>query len=162
MVNARHKEVLKGLTTKEVGPSASDADHGDSGSFSSFDDLNFKGFTDEETKVLSSMLSRQEGIVKDFRNEMATYHDFTTCDVPKFNRALDSVASTRWLSVVEGAFLTSCCKEKNKVIFALIFLRDSAKMWWDGKVYEKGEEWIGSCTWNEFKELFNAEYAPAK
>nr|GEV56767.1 putative reverse transcriptase domain-containing protein [Tanacetum cinerariifolium] len=171
MVNARHKEVLKGSTSKEVGPSASDADHGNSGSSSSFEDLYFTEFTDEETKVLSSMLSRQvgkaiknvmpyyisqttdhlkvvqkeleefkkEGIIKDFRNEMATYHDFTTCDVPKFNGTLDSVASTRWLSIVEGAFLTSCCKEKNKVNFASIFLRDSAKMWWDGKVYEKDD-----------------------
>nr|GEU92127.1 hypothetical protein [Tanacetum cinerariifolium] len=72
-------------------------------------------------------------------NEMDTYRDFMACDVPKFDGTLDSIASTRWLSAVEGAFRTSCCKEKNK-----------------------GEEWIGSCTWKEFKELFNAEYALAK
>ncbi|GJX81806.1 hypothetical protein Tco_0331287 [Tanacetum coccineum] len=45
-------------------------------------------------------------------------------------------------SAVEGVFRTSCCKEKNKVNFASNFLRDSAKMWWEGKIYEKGEEWI--------------------
>ncbi|GKC72321.1 zinc finger, CCHC-type, retrotransposon gag domain protein [Tanacetum coccineum] len=93
---------------------------------------------------------------------MATYRDFMTCDVPKFNGALDPIASTRWLAAVEGAFRTSNCKEKNKVIFSLNFFRDSAKMWWEGKVCEKGEEWIGACTWKEFKELFNAEFTSAK
>ncbi|GKD63659.1 zinc finger, CCHC-type, retrotransposon gag domain protein, partial [Tanacetum coccineum] len=92
----------------------------------------------------------------------ATYRHFTTCDVPKFDGALDPIASTRWLAVVEGAFHTSNCKDKNKVNFASNFLHDSAKMWWEGKVYEKGEEWIGSCTWKEFKDLFNAEYTPAE
>nr|GEW74000.1 hypothetical protein [Tanacetum cinerariifolium] len=100
--------------------------------------------------------------MRDFRNEMAIYQDFTACDVPKFYGILISIASTRWLSAVEGAFRTSCYKEKNKVNFALNYLRDSAKIWWDGKIYEKGKEWIGSCTWKELKELFNAEYASAK
>nr|GFC58503.1 zinc finger, CCHC-type, retrotransposon Gag domain protein [Tanacetum cinerariifolium] len=63
---------------------------------------------------------------------------------------------------VEGAFRTSNCKEKNKVNFASNFLRDSTKMWWEGKVYEKGKEWIGACTWKEFKELFNARFTLAE
>nr|GFA36884.1 zinc finger, CCHC-type, retrotransposon Gag domain protein [Tanacetum cinerariifolium] len=66
--------------------------------------------------------------MRDFRNEMATYRDFTACEVPKFDGALDPITSTRWLDAVEGAFLTSNCKEKNKVNFASNFLRDSAKM----------------------------------
>ncbi|GJV30404.1 zinc finger, CCHC-type, retrotransposon gag domain protein [Tanacetum coccineum] len=169
-VNARHKEVLKASTSKGAESLTSDADHGnsDNGSSSSSKDLNFRGFMDEETKVLSSMISRQleefkkEGIMKDFMNEMATYRDFTACDVPKFDGTLDLIASTRWLSAVKGAFRTSCCKEKNKVNFASNFLRDSAKMWWDGTVCEKGGEWIGSCLWKDFKELFNVEYVPAE
>ncbi|GKF19022.1 hypothetical protein Tco_0067660 [Tanacetum coccineum] len=134
MENVRHKEVLKSSTYKEVGPSASDADHGDSRSSSSSEDLNFRGFMDEETKVLSSMISRQEleefrkgGIMKDFRNEMFTYHDFKACDVPKFDGILNSVASARWLSAIEGAFRTSCCKGIIKSIlpqtFFVIMLR---------------------------------------
>ncbi|GKE25022.1 putative reverse transcriptase domain-containing protein [Tanacetum coccineum] len=31
-----------------------------------------------------------------------------------------------------------------------------------GVLNEKGEEWIGLCSWKDFKELFNAEYAPAE
>ncbi|GJX73041.1 zinc finger, CCHC-type, retrotransposon gag domain protein [Tanacetum coccineum] len=105
---------------------------------------------------------RKGGIMSDNRNDMTTYRDFTACDVPKFDGALDPIASTRWLVAVEGAFRTSNCKEKNKVNFASNFLRDSAKMWWEGKVCEKGEEWIEACTWKEFKELFNAEFTPAE
>ncbi|GJR12911.1 zinc finger, CCHC-type, retrotransposon gag domain protein [Tanacetum coccineum] len=102
------------------------------------------------------------GSMNDYRNDMATYRDFTACDVPKFDGALDPIASTRWLAAVEGAFRTSNCKEKNKVNFASNLLCDSAKMWWEGKVCEKGEEWIRACTWKEFKELFNAEFTPAE
>ncbi|GJS65290.1 putative reverse transcriptase domain-containing protein [Tanacetum coccineum] len=197
MVNARHKEVLKASTSKGADSSTNDADHDDNegGSSSSFENLNFRGFTDEAIKVLRTMILRQVGkairnvmpcyisqttdnhkviiqkglekfkkggIMNDFKNEMATYRDFTACDVPKFDRTLNPIASTRWLFAVEGAFHTSCCKEKNKVNFASHFLLDSAKMWWDGKICDHGEEWIGSCTWKEFKELFNAEFAPAK
>ncbi|GKD45783.1 hypothetical protein Tco_1270428 [Tanacetum coccineum] len=136
MMNARYKEVLKASTSKGAELSASDEEHDDSdnGSSSSSEDLNFRGFMDEETKVLSSMIRKQVGktiknvmpyfisqtadnlkeivrkeleefnrggIMNDFRNEMATYCDFTACDVPKFNGALDPIASTRWLAVVE-------------------------------------------------------------
>ncbi|GKF58863.1 hypothetical protein Tco_0172400 [Tanacetum coccineum] len=65
MVNARHKEVLKGSTSKEAGSSASDADHGDSGSSFSNKSLNFRGFT------LSSMKLRQVG--KAIKNAMPYY-----------------------------------------------------------------------------------------
>ncbi|GJU98203.1 zinc finger, CCHC-type, retrotransposon gag domain protein [Tanacetum coccineum] len=102
---------------------------------------------------------KKGGMMNDSRNEMATYRDFTACDVPKFDGTLDPIAGTKWLSAVEGAFRTSCCKEKNKVNFASNFLRDSAKMWWEGKIFKKGKEWIGTCTWKEFKEIFTTEYA---
>ncbi|GKD23030.1 putative reverse transcriptase domain-containing protein, partial [Tanacetum coccineum] len=77
---------------------------------------------------------RKGGIMNDYKNDMKTYRDFTACDVPKFDGALYPIASTRWLAAVEGSFRTSNCKEKNKVNFALNFLRDSAKIWWEGKV----------------------------
>nr|GEV01053.1 hypothetical protein [Tanacetum cinerariifolium] len=120
--------------------------------------------TDNLKEVIKRKLEefKRGGIMNEYRNDMTTYHDFTACDVPKFDGALDPIASTRWLAAVEGAFRTSKCKEKNKVNFASNFLRDSANMWWEGKVCEKGEELIGACTWKEFKELFNAEFTPVK
>ncbi|GJR97558.1 zinc finger, CCHC-type, retrotransposon gag domain protein [Tanacetum coccineum] len=120
--------------------------------------------TDNLKEVIKRELEefKKGGIMNDYRNEMTTYRDFTACDVPKFDEALDPIASTRWLAAVEGAFHTSNCKDKNKVNFDSNFLRDSAKMWWEGKVCEKGEEWIGACTWKEFKELFHVEFTPAE
>ncbi|GJT27941.1 putative reverse transcriptase domain-containing protein [Tanacetum coccineum] len=183
MVNKRHKEVLKASTSKGTGSSINDADHDDNdhGSSSSFEELNFRGFLKEETQVLGQMISRQvgkviknvmpyyisqtidnlkkviqkelkefkkSGVIKDFRNEMATYRDFTT--------------STRWISAVEGAFRTSCCKEKNKVNFASNFLRDSAKMWWDGKeefqTLMQTNETVNEL-WKKFNDLIR--YYPA-
>ncbi|GJW33650.1 hypothetical protein Tco_0053682 [Tanacetum coccineum] len=118
---------------KEAKLSASDAEHdvNDNVSSSSSEDLNFRGFTEEETKVLSSMINKQVGkaIKNVMSNEIATYRDFTACDVPKFDGAFDPIASTRWLATVEGAFHTSNCKDKNKVNFVSNFLHDSAKMW---------------------------------
>ncbi|GJY74152.1 hypothetical protein Tco_0478583 [Tanacetum coccineum] len=63
MVNVHHKEVLKASTSKGAELSASDAEHGDNDNVysSSSEDLNFRGFTDEETKVLSSTIRKQVG-----------------------------------------------------------------------------------------------------
>nr|GEY28488.1 hypothetical protein [Tanacetum cinerariifolium] len=145
MVNARHKEVLKVSTSKEAESPTSDVDRGnsDNGVFSSSEDLNFRGFTDEETKVLSSMISRQVGKV--IKNVMPYYISRTTDNLKKvIQKELEKFKRegiiTRWLSVVEGALCTSCCKEKNKFNFALNFLRGSAKIWWDGKVCETTKE----------------------
>nr|GEZ03122.1 zinc finger, CCHC-type, retrotransposon Gag domain protein [Tanacetum cinerariifolium] len=76
MVNDLHKEVLKASTSKGAKPSASDAKHGgsDNGSSSSSEDLNFRGFTDEEEKVLSSMISRQ--VRKAIKNVIDVSRDY--------------------------------------------------------------------------------------
>nr|GFB60078.1 hypothetical protein [Tanacetum cinerariifolium] len=167
MVNMHHKEVLNTSTSKGVEPTASDVEHddNDNSSSSGSEGLNYGGFTEEETKALRSMINKQvrkaiknvmtyyisqttdnlkevikkeleefrKGrIMNDYMNDMTTYQGFTACDVPKFDGALDPIASTGWLAAVEG------------------------------KVCEKGEEWIGSCTWKEFREFFNAEFTPSK
>ncbi|GJZ87284.1 putative reverse transcriptase domain-containing protein [Tanacetum coccineum] len=136
MVDEHHKEVLKASTSKGAESPTNDADHDDNenGSSSSSEDLNLRGFTDEERKLEEF---RKRGIINDYRNKMATYHDFMACEVQKFDETLDLIASTKWLFAVEGAFRTSCCKKKNKVNVASNFLCDSAKMWLDGKICEK-------------------------
>nr|GEX43059.1 hypothetical protein [Tanacetum cinerariifolium] len=134
MVNARHREVFRALTCKGAKLSTSDAEHDDrdNESSSSSEDLNFRGQTTNNLKeVVRKELEgfKRSRIMSDFMNEMATYRDFTACDVPRFDGVLDLIASTRWLVAIESAFRTSNCKEKNKVNFASNFLRDSAKMW---------------------------------
>ncbi|GJQ90813.1 putative reverse transcriptase domain-containing protein [Tanacetum coccineum] len=78
-------------------------------------------------------LKKEGGFMKGSWKDRATYRDFTACDVPKFMGDLNPIISTRWITTVEGAFRTSECEDKNKVNFATNFLRDSAKIWWDGK-----------------------------
>nr|GEV44860.1 hypothetical protein [Tanacetum cinerariifolium] len=148
-VNERHKEVLKASTSKGAESPIDDAIRNESENESSSDSegLNYGGFTEEETKALRSMTNRQVGkaiknvmpfyiiqttdnlkkvmqkeleelkkreMMNDSRNEMATYRDFTACDVPKFDGTIDPIACAKWLSAIEG------------------------------KICEKGEEWIGN------------------
>ncbi|GJU32355.1 putative reverse transcriptase domain-containing protein [Tanacetum coccineum] len=56
-----------------------------------------------------------------------------------------SLMIRKQLAAIEGAFHTSNCKEKNKVNFASNFLRDSAKMWWEGKMWKKFNDLIHYC-----------------
>nr|GEY63104.1 hypothetical protein [Tanacetum cinerariifolium] len=125
MVNTHHKEVLNASTSKGSEPSASDAEHADNdnNSSSGSEGLNYGEVIKRELEEF-----RKGGIMNDYKNEMTTYLDFTACDVPKFNEALDLIASIRWLATVE----------------------------------EKSEEWIGACTWKEFKQLFYAEFTPVE
>ncbi|GJY00214.1 hypothetical protein Tco_0357232 [Tanacetum coccineum] len=140
---------------KEAKLSASDAEHdvNDNVSSSSSEDLNFRGFTEEETKVLSSMINKQVG--KAIKNVMPYYISQTTDNLKeviqkeleefkKFDRELDPIASTRWLVAVEGAFRTSNCKEMNKVNFDSNFLCDSAKMWLN-ELWKKFNDLIRYC-----------------
>ncbi|GKA93022.1 putative reverse transcriptase domain-containing protein [Tanacetum coccineum] len=77
-------------------------------------------------------LKREGGFMKGSWKDEATYLDFMACDVPKFMGDLNAIVSTRWITVVEG------------------------------KMCEKGEDWVGSCSRKEFKEMFNVEYAPGR
>ncbi|GKC17790.1 putative reverse transcriptase domain-containing protein [Tanacetum coccineum] len=67
------------------------------------------------------------------RCNIKAFQDNISRKITHILQTLNPIASTRWISAIEGAFHTSSCKENNKVNFALNFLRDSAKMWWDGK-----------------------------
>ncbi|GJR79955.1 hypothetical protein Tco_0150740 [Tanacetum coccineum] len=97
------------------------------------DDINQKVAFDLLRDALSAVfglseLKKEGGFMKGSWKDRATYRDFTACDVPKFTSDLNPIASTRWITAVEGAFRTSECKDKNKVNFATNFLRDSAKI----------------------------------
>nr|GEX56069.1 hypothetical protein [Tanacetum cinerariifolium] len=165
MVDERHKKVQKASTSKGAETPIGDAirDESENESSSDSEGFNYGGFTEEEMKALRSTINRQMvkaiknvmpfyisqttdnlkevirkkleefkkgGIMNDSRNEMATYREIMACDVPKFDGTLDLITCTKWLFAVEG------------------------------KVYEKCEEWIGTFTWKEFKEMFTIEHAP--
>ncbi|PWA56360.1 zinc finger, CCHC-type, Retrotransposon gag domain protein [Artemisia annua] len=159
------KGIEEATTSKHVESSASETSRDDkrdgSSSFSSSGSPNLEGFSEEQTKAFDDV-KKKGGFEKGTKNDKATYRDFTACDVLKFTGKLNPIVSTGWLTAVEGVFRTSACEDKKKVIYASNYLCNSAKSWWEGKVCEKGEAWAETCSWKEFKELFNVEYAPAK
>ncbi|GJS33131.1 putative nucleotidyltransferase, ribonuclease H [Tanacetum coccineum] len=82
--------------------------------FRIFLDLDFRT-TDKLKEVIQNELEefKREGIMKDFSNEIATYRDFTACDVPKFDGTHDLIASTRWLSAVEDLLNRAHVREED-------------------------------------------------
>nr|GEX55200.1 hypothetical protein [Tanacetum cinerariifolium] len=70
----------------------------------------------EQTRVEFEELNKEGGFMKGSRSDRATYRNFMTCDVPIFMGDLNPIVSTRWITVVENAFRTSCCEDKNKCI----------------------------------------------
>ncbi|GJR92234.1 hypothetical protein Tco_0264408 [Tanacetum coccineum] len=78
MVDEHHLEVQKASTSKGVESPIDDATHNDNknGSSSSSEGPNFRGFTDEETKVLNSMIRKQVG--KAIKKVMPFYISQTT------------------------------------------------------------------------------------
>nr|GEW24642.1 putative reverse transcriptase domain-containing protein [Tanacetum cinerariifolium] len=78
MVNTHHEEVLKALSSKLVESPTNDADKDENKnrSSSNSEDLNFRGFMEEETKVLESKIKKQVG--KAIKNVMPFYISRTT------------------------------------------------------------------------------------
>nr|GEV35210.1 putative reverse transcriptase domain-containing protein [Tanacetum cinerariifolium] len=147
MATIRNKEVLKETISKHVRTTTSDADKvssdNDRSSSSSSEDLNFRGFSREEKEALDAIIAKR--IVKEMRKAIPFYINETS------NKMKEQIRKEFKELKKE--------RDKNKVNFATNFLRNSAKIWWEGKMCEKGEDWVGLCTWKEFKEMFNAEYA---
>ncbi|KAJ9546858.1 hypothetical protein OSB04_019401 [Centaurea solstitialis] len=73
---------------------------------------------------------------------------------------LDPIISSRWVSKVEGAFLTSFSPAEVKVRFAANLLRKAAKDWWNVVSSSRTPEQVAAMTWEEFKGLFKAEFEP--
>ncbi|GJR57121.1 hypothetical protein Tco_1499283 [Tanacetum coccineum] len=116
MVNAQYKEVLKATNSKHVETMASDADSAIRKAIPFYINETSNNMREQIRKEFEE-LKKNEGLMRDAKNDKATYRDFTACEIP------------------------ICCEEGNKVNFAANFLHDSAKTWWDGKICKKGEYW---------------------
>ena len=58
------------------------------------------------------------------------YKDFDNTKPPTFDGTQDLIKAMRWISNVEGCFLTCSCPTNQKVRCALNLLRSWAKDWW--------------------------------
>ncbi|KAJ9538673.1 hypothetical protein OSB04_031406 [Centaurea solstitialis] len=89
-----------------------------------------------------------------------TFKDFMACHPPFFEGKKDPVACYRWYSAVEGAFRTCGCPDGSKVLFAVNLLRGAGKDWWDLVLKKYTEAQITALTWEEFRAMFDEEFAP--
>ncbi|KAJ9551995.1 hypothetical protein OSB04_016040 [Centaurea solstitialis] len=107
---------------------------------------------DQRIDAALTARSSGSGRTAQSQSRVVTYKDFMTCKPPFFEEQKDPVACYRWYSAVEGAFRTSGCPAGSKVLFAVNLLRNAAKDWWD---------LITALTWEEFKVMFDEEFAPS-
>ena len=84
-------------------------------------------------QVETAMADRGNGVgsSQSDQSTVASYKNFSACQQPIFEGKKDTVASTRWISEIEGAFRTSFCLAEVKVRFAVNLLRGPAKDWWN-------------------------------
>ncbi|KAJ9552277.1 hypothetical protein OSB04_016322 [Centaurea solstitialis] len=94
------------------------------------------------------------------QNRAVGFKDFAACQPPHFGGEKDPIVASRWISEVEGAFLTSFCPAEVKVRYAANLLRGSAKDWWGVVNSSRTQEQIGALTWEAFLEMFRAEFVP--
>ncbi|KAJ9561205.1 hypothetical protein OSB04_006365 [Centaurea solstitialis] len=94
------------------------------------------------------------------QNRAVGFKDFTACQPPHFGGEKDPIVASRWISEVEGAFLTSFCPAEVKVRYAANLLRGPAKDWWGVVNSSRTQEQIGALTWEAFLEMFRAEFVP--
>ncbi|KAJ9539429.1 hypothetical protein OSB04_032162 [Centaurea solstitialis] len=107
------------------------------------------GGEDQEIPDLRNIIASQVGEV---------LHDILPA--AKVRRRKDPIISARWISEIEGAFLTSFCPADVKVRFAVNLLRGLVKNWWNVVNGSRTLEQIGALTWEEFTGMFRAEFAP--
>ncbi|KAJ9541142.1 hypothetical protein OSB04_027648 [Centaurea solstitialis] len=116
-----------------------------------------------DQRIDAALTARSSGSASTAQSQsrVVTYKDFMACKPPFFEGQKDPVACYRWYSAVEGAFRTSGCPASSKVLFAVNLLRNAAKDWWDLILRRFSEAQITALTWEEFKVMFDEEFAPS-
>ncbi|KAJ9552624.1 hypothetical protein OSB04_016669 [Centaurea solstitialis] len=82
------------------------------------------------------------------------------CQPPHYEGLKDPIACSRWIAAVEGAFRNNGCPTGLKVFFAVNLLRNAGKDWWGLVLKGRTEAQIDAMTWDEFKVMFDEQFAP--
>src|SRR5581483_9185474 len=116
-----------------------------------------------DQRIDAALTARSTGTASTAQSQsrVVTFKDFTTCNPPLFEGEKNPVACYRWYSTVESAFRTCKCPAGSKVIFASNLLRGAAKDWWDLLLKRLSEDQINALTWEEFRVMFDEEFAPS-
>nr|GEX80802.1 hypothetical protein [Tanacetum cinerariifolium] len=190
MVDERHKEIQKASTSKGAKSPIND-DESSSGSeglnyrgFAKEKTKALRSMTNKQVgKVIKNVMPfyisqttdnlkevirkeleelKKGGTMNDSRNVMETYRDFTACDVPKFMGRLTRLLVLNGCPRLMVLSALVVVKRRTKLTLPQTSFVIVLKCGGKEKICEKGEEWIGTCTWKEFKEMFTTEYAPVK
>ncbi|GJZ48418.1 zinc finger, CCHC-type, retrotransposon gag domain protein [Tanacetum coccineum] len=131
------------------------------------EDLNIRGFMDEETKVLSSMIRKQVG--KIIKNMMPYYISQTIDNLKEVVRKeLKEFKRSGIMNNLRNEMATyydfmACDVTKfNGELDLFASTRWLATVEGAFRTSNCKEKKQRACTWKEFKELFNAEFTPAE
>ena len=83
------------------------------------------------------------------------YHLLGSYQPVKFSRSKDPAVAEEWIEFVESVMGLFKLSEREKVRFAVFYLRGDAKVWWSIAKATVSEQ---QMTWAEFRWLFDAEY----
>ncbi|KAL4582748.1 hypothetical protein LXL04_007307 [Taraxacum kok-saghyz] len=89
-----------------------------------------------------------------------SYKDFSACSPPLFTGSTNPITCMRWISDVEGTFLTRNCPENAKVRCASNLLRDAAKDRWSTWTKAMTNPEIAEMPWADFVTRFRVQYVP--
>ncbi|KAJ9556716.1 hypothetical protein OSB04_011330 [Centaurea solstitialis] len=115
---------------------------------------------DQRIDVALKARSSGTGSTAQSQSRVVTFKDFMACHPPFFEGLKDPVACYRWYSAVEGAFRTCGCPAGSKVLFAVNLLQGAGKDWWELVLKRLSEAQISALTWEEFRVMFDEEFAP--
>ncbi|XP_023748177.1 uncharacterized protein LOC111896416 [Lactuca sativa] len=89
-----------------------------------------------------------------------SYKEFTNAKPKSFDDTGGVIALTRWFEKTESIFKIYACPESSKVKFAACTFTDRALTWWNNQVKSLTLPIANSMSWNDLKELMQAEYYP--
>ncbi|KAL4584940.1 hypothetical protein LXL04_009553 [Taraxacum kok-saghyz] len=126
-------------------------------------DDNIGGGEDDQEYIMpdpNPSVDQPAGVNNNHERRGYSYKTFMTCKPPVFDGKPDPIKSTRWITEIEGTFDTSKCADEDRVVYAVMMLKNEAIYWW-GMVKEvSGRDVAKRMTWDEFIKIFKENLCP--
>ncbi|KAL4569027.1 hypothetical protein LXL04_024654 [Taraxacum kok-saghyz] len=89
-----------------------------------------------------------------------SYKTFMTCKPPVFDGEPDPIKSTRWITEIEGTFVTSKCADEDRVVYAVTMFKNETIYWWSMVKEVRGRDVAKRMSWDEFTKIFKETFCP--
>ncbi|KAD5960605.1 hypothetical protein E3N88_12077 [Mikania micrantha] len=93
---------------------------------------------------------------------LCTFKMFLDCKPHSFSGTEGAVGLLRWIEKAESAFAMSNCRNEDRVKFAAGTFEGAALTWWNANVQNLGLDAANALPWENFKQMLNREYCPAR